>query len=372
MIAARALQPAAFGRLALVLSVGAVIGVLTEGGLPLLVVDAIGRDPAVAPSVVRAALRIRMVLTAGGALVLSLVGLAIGQPLAAVWYGVAMMGSAVVTTIGPALRATGRVIPESMAEGSGRVTVVLVGVLFLQFHATPAAVAAAYAVGLGGAATGLVVYARSLVFGQGGADAARPWPVSWRRAAPLSVAAAMVTLYNRLDLWLLALLATSRAAGLYAAVYRVFEGLVLPSTALGSLLLPAAVGQASARRRRLALRYGLAGAGLAGVGAIATIAGAPQLINGLLGHEFGSGVTAMRLLAAASVPTAFFTAVSPLASVLDRRGCVHLVAVAMVASVIANIVLIPVLGVTGAGVGMVLSQTLLAVLFWRQLNRVGD
>src|SRR5207249_4576530 len=93
MIAARSLEVAAFGRLAVLIAVGTVLGVLTEAGMPLLVVEEVARDGLAIGRVVRGALRVRLTLTAIGVAILTGVGVALGQPLAALLYGLSLLGS---------------------------------------------------------------------------------------------------------------------------------------------------------------------------------------------------------------------------------------------------------------------------------------
>ena len=374
LVAARALQPEAFGRVAVIIGLGTLMGVLTEGGLPLLVVEAVGADPATARPVVARTLAVRLPLTAGGALLLvGVAGLLYPSgALVAGLYGISLVASAAQTTAGSALRASGRVVAEAVSEAAGRLAILLVGLVFISLSPTGTAVAGAYAVG--GTVTALALGwhawrrlpARPPHAGATGDGAG--WSVPVRRALHLGTAAVLVTAYNRIDLWLLAALASNRAAGLYAAAYRFFEGVILPATAFGALLVPVVARTAPAARRRAVLTYVGAAVGLTAAAAGILIVAAGPLVHTFLGDSFGSSVSPLRLLAIAALPSAAFGVISPLASLGHRRAGINFLVVGAAVNALVNLSLIPTLGPSGAAMAQILSQTVLALLFWRSLS----
>lgn len=365
VVAARALDAPAFGQLAIVVAVGTVASVVAEGGYPVLVADAVGADPGSARRVVRGALQVRIplavvaggVTAAGGALV----GGALGAATGAV-YGTWIVASAAQTTLGAALRGLGRVDAEAVGELASRALALGVGVPLLAAWRSPVAVTLAYAIGVVVAAAGLAAALRRVA----GTDSGAPrWEVPWRRSAMLGLVAVLATLYNRVDLWVLAIVATSRDAGVYAAAYRFYEGLMLPSAAFGALLVPAAArapGQAAVS----ALRHVAAAVLLTGAGALTLGLAAPTLVNGLLGSGYAAAVTPLRLLAVAAVPAAVLTVIAPLASLSLQRAGTHLYAVGILLTAAANLALVPRFGPAGSAGAMIVSQSLLASVFLRR------
>jgi O-antigen/teichoic acid export membrane protein len=366
VVAARALEPATFGKLAVLLGIATFVGVVAEAGLPLLVVEMVAADPPRGRAVMTAALRLRVAATAVGVVAVAMASAALGLGLApGVLYGVAMLASALQTTAGAALRAVGRVAPEGLAELTVRAATLAVGLLLVSAWPTPASVTAAYAVAGTATAAWLLVFANRAL---PALDGSAPVAIPLRRAAGLGANAVLVTLYNRIDLWLLAALASSTAAGLYAAVYRLYEGLVLPGTAFGLLLAAAGTRAAgSADDERRAYRHHVATAvGLTAIGAAAIVLFAHPLVDVLFGSEFADAVPALRLLAVAAVPAVALSTLSPITSLRDRRATLDVVAAAIVVAVGLNVVLIPRLEQTGAAAAMVVSQSVVAALIARR------
>jgi O-antigen/teichoic acid export membrane protein len=367
VVAARALGPTDFGRFAVVIGIGTVAAVVVEGGYPLLVAEAVGANPTHLRTVVRGAMRVRFPLALlGGAATAGIAGLIGGRTaaLTGAVYGMWIVASAFQTTFGPALRAVGRVGTEGMAEAACRLLTLLVGVPLLWSWRSPVAVALAYTTGTSLVSVGLWRQVR-VVASSAGPDG---WGVPARRVLPLGAAAVLVTLYNRVDVWLLATIATAADVGVYAAGYRFYEGLVLPATAFGALLVPAAAAEPR-RSEELVRAYVRGALALALVGSVTMAVMAPILVRHLLGERFGGAVTPIRILAAAALPATVFTAVAPLVSLRSRHGSVGLLLLGVGATVALNSALIPLMGADGAAMAMVLSQTLMAVVFWRSVKR---
>lgn len=368
VVAARVLDAPAFGGLAVVVAIGTVAAVIAEGGYPVLVAAAVGGDPAAARQVVRGALRVRLPLalaagaaTAGGG---ALVGGALGAATGAV-YGGWILASAAQTTIGAALRGLGCVGAEAVGELSSRALALIVGMPLLAIWPSPVAVALAYAIGAAVAVASLAVALRQTAPKD---EAGLVWCVPLRRSATLGLVAVLATLYNRVDLWVLALIGTSRDAGVYAAAYRFYEGLVLPSTAFGALLVPAAARVPQAVVRNV-LRHLTAALLITGAGALTVALAAPSLVRVLLGSPYAGAMTPLRLLAVAAVPAAILTVVAPLASITLRGAGSHLYAGGILLATVTNIALVPSLGPAGSAAAMIATQSVLAVVFLRRVLR---
>lgn len=362
---ARQLQPVTFGTLAVLLGVATFAGVVAEGGLPLLVVEMVGADPKRARPIVRRALLVRAALMSVGIACIVALSWLLGLGLlTGSFYGVAMLFSAVQTTLGGSLRALGNVVPEGLGELVGRIVTLTAGIPLLLWAPTPEAVTAAYAVGGLAAMLLLAVSAlRHLPAPSAEAPEATAVVFSAHRAIRLTTHAVLVTLYNRVDLWLLAALSTSATVGLYAAAYRFYEGLVLPGTTVGLLL--AAAGSRTKNRDDAVIayrRYVTVALGISGVGAIAVVAVSRPLIQELFGSSYSGAVPALRLLCAASFPATILSVLSPITSLRDPRATTDVVAVGIVMAALLNLALIPRYGHVGAATAMLLCQGALAAL----------
>lgn len=370
LLCARTLTPLEFGRFSLVAAGGVVVGVLAEGGVPVLVAHevAAGSLPRV---VTRRYLAARIPATGGLCAVFVLTALGVGgSPLfsAAVWYAVAIMSGAVVTTIGPGLRSAGYPALEGALEFGSRLLLLPIGFLVLQFWSSPTGVAATYAVaGSLTAGTALVLARRR--FPASALDRGENIPIDLWRSMRLGRTAVLVTLYNRADLWLIAALLSTSAAGRYSGVYRVLEGMTLPATAFGSVLVAAASRPEATPQvpRQLIRRAAMTTLGLALVVVIA----ADVIVNAALGSAFRSEVSTLRVLAIGAVPTAIVAAASPLASLRDRHAGSGWVMIALATNVVANLLLVPSLGTIGGALALVASNSVLALLLWNALRRSG-
>ncbi|MGQ0832766.1 MAG: hypothetical protein ACT4OV_13925 [Microthrixaceae bacterium] len=368
VLAARALAPADFGRLAVVIGVGTVAAVVVEGGYPLLVAEAVGAEPRRLRAVVRGALAVRLPLAVGA-------GAATVATAAAIWgrggagiasaYAVWIVASAALTTLGPALRAVGRAGAEGAAEAMSRVLTLLIGAALLAAWSSPVAVALAYGLGTSIAVGWLAAVARRAA---PAATSALTWRPPLRRVLPLGLAAVLVTIYNRVDVWMLALLASTVDVGTYAAGYRFYEGLVLPATAFGALLVPAVAADAD-RLLELTRRHVRAAVLLAAVGATALAVSAPVVVRLLLGAQFSGSVGPIRVLAVAAIPASVMSVIAPLASLRARRAGTGILTVGIAAALGLNAILIPWRGPTGAAIAMVATQSLMALCFLAVLIR---
>lgn len=367
VLAARVLAPAQFGRLAVVIGIGTVASVVVEGGYPLLVAEAIGSDNLRFHAVVRGALRVRLPLaTFAGAATAAIAwgidgmtGLATGAA-----YGVWIAASAAQSTFGPGLRAIGKAKVEAIGEAASRVLTLLIGAPLLWTWRSPVAVALAYGAGSSLAVLWMWWVARRIA----SPVAAERWRVSAQRVLPLGVAGVLVTLYNRADVWLLALLASSADVGVYAASYRFYEGLVLPATAFGALLIPA-VAATPTRMKDLVRQYVTGALVFAAAGSAALAIAAPVLVRYVLGTEFLAAVGPVRILSIAAIPASVFSAVAPLASLRSKRGGSGVLVLGVAATLVLNAALIPTLGAPGAAISMVASQSLMAGCFVAVVRR---
>lgn len=237
--------------------------------------------------------------------------------------------------------------------------VVAIAVLPLAFGRSPAAVAAGWTVGYAvSACAGAVVLARMLR-----RQVPRPWaPVRrdaaalagsfWRFSAPRSVASVLQVGIDRLDVFLVSVLASLSAAGIYAAALR-FLVVARMFTAAGGQALQPLIAGAFARRDRVdAHRLYKASAAISVTFAwpliLALTAYAPALLL-VLGPRYTAGATALSIVSAA---TLFGTLMGPTDTVLLMAGrtwwSLANTAATLAVNVGLNLLLIPSHGITGA------------------------
>jgi O-antigen/teichoic acid export membrane protein len=178
---------------------------------------------------------------------------------------------------------------------------------------------------------------------------------------------------SSLDTILLASLRSSREAGVYAAIYRFPNGWVAVLIIVMYGLLPVVTRAlrddpaAIADLRRSLLRWSLLAAG-----ALVLLAPlAYALVPTVFGPSYRSGQVPVVLLL---FGTAVQTAAVPLHSIYlargSDRGYALFITAAAALNVTANLVLIPLFGMNGAGMATIAAHGLLAALLWRAVAQI--
>ncbi|MDQ6947667.1 MAG: polysaccharide biosynthesis C-terminal domain-containing protein [Actinomycetota bacterium] len=178
---------------------------------------------------------------------------------------------------------------------------------------------------------------------------------------------------STLDTILLAAMRSTREAGIYAAIYRFPNGWLAVLIIVMYGLLPVVTralrddpGSLGNLRRSL-LRWSLP----ASVGLLAVTPLAYALVPRVFGAAFAQGRTAVVLLL---VATAVQTAAAPLHSLYlaagTHRNYAWCLASAAVLNIVANLVLIPALGMNGAAISTMLANAFLAALLWLAVSRL--
>src|SRR5205814_4226935 len=85
-------------------------------------------------------------------------------------------------------------------------------------------------------------------------DAEQRKELRLRSTLPLATAGIMGSAYERVDIWLVALLKGSASVGLYAAAYKLYDAVLMPARAVGSASVAAAGRDIAATGRRTAAR----------------------------------------------------------------------------------------------------------------------
>lgn len=364
-VAARELPVGSFGDLALLLAIGSMSCAIADLGLPLVLMQVVAERPASARAALALTIRRRLGAGVGAAAVVAVAysvatgRLSIAVPCA---YGISLLATTVYTSVNAAMRAVGQPRAEAANEVLSRMAVLAVGWWWLASGGGLLAAVVTYAgADVASAALLVAIAHRRLPVSAGTMD---PDELSVRRAAPLALGGVLGTVYNRIDVWLLALMSGSLSVAAYAAAGRVLEGLLLPAGSLSALVVPnvaRAPGSREAVLKRLTVRAVLL---------VAPLALAVGLLAGpILGLAFGSpyrgGGGVLAVLMGAAVPGAVVLVAAPVAALGDPRRFVAEVAAGLALNLAANAALLPRYGAVGAAWATVVSQVVLSVRLWR-------
>lgn len=248
-----------------------------------------------------------------------------------------------------------------------RVGAAVLGVAALAAGLGVIAVAAAYSVAaVLGLAVALMLMAASEIGMPRFSLSPRSWPSLLKRSAPFAALDAAGLLLARIDVVILAALATTAAVGSYGAAYRLLESTSLITFAVFSACaaMYGYLGQgteptiAAVFSRSIKLAVAL----LAPCAVTFAVLAAP-LIRLFFGHELGGAAAPLRLLAPAMALMGVITLASYL--VVAQRGARLMlpVAAAMAAlNVGLNFVLVPYLAASGAAAAMLATEAVFAPL----------
>lgn len=360
LLAARLLGPAGRGEYALLILAGTAAGTMGTGGLQFWATGRLGRGDR---SQIRAVLE-RHALRAAGLTVLvgfvavllgasattttATVAFAIAWTVSVLWLAVPNgeldMGTvAAATTAGGALFIAWMVLLDvlgarsvaAVVSGAAAANAVVVPLTIRHFRRLPIDAGEGYRAAMG---------------------------LGW---SPL--VSELVTLgMFRVDIALVALMINNRAAGLYAVATALTELLWLVPDGVTLVVLPAASGGQRSEARRLTL----IAAGVTACGALLLSLAARPLIVALFGHVYASASSAVPALAVAAVAIGMWkmAAADAVASGRGRLRAVSSV-VGLVVMLTADAVLIPWLGIGGAGVGAALGYGAAAAYVVREWRR---
>lgn len=373
VVAARQLSLDAYGDFTQVVSLSVILCATADLGLSLLLAHDVARWPDAGRGLVGKVVGLRLLW--GIPACVALVGLywvAAARPTALVagLACVSMLATMVHQTISVGARGLGRVGPEATNEIASRAFVLGLGFLVLQAGGSVAWAVAVYAV-----ADVLSACALSWFVGRRMPNrTSAPLGFSFRRVALLGLTIACMTLYARADIWLVGVLAGSADVARYAAPYRLFEG-VLVVAATFAALTPPVVARATWSEVTGGLRRLVGGAvALTAAGAAVGIVFAEPMLDLLYGSRYAGTVPTFRILLTAAVPSAVVLVMLQATGLFDRRGTAVAVLGALVVNVGGNLLAIPHLGIEGAALMTLVTQSALAValvaVFARSRTRV--
>ncbi len=362
VVAARQLTLTQFGDLSVLLSVGAIFGILCDLGWPLLLTDAVARAGGVGRRTLVHVIARRLGAGCAAAVLTALfyVAVASDRRVAVVaLFGVSLLATAVHSSVTAVLRGLGSYGTDAVNDVASRVGVLALGSLWLASGGGLLAAVAVYALADLVSATGIGLLAWRRVTAWD--DAIDHRAFSFRASLHLSGGRLLETLYYRVDLWLVALISGSAAAALYSAPYRLLDGLQLLPRSMGVVALShAASREREGGRGYSAARLAAVAGGMAAVVALpAALFARPVLVTGF-GPAMAPAVPIFVVLMAAAVPGAVVMALLARAAVLESRRFARSMAVALLVNVAMNAVMIPLLGPVGAAWTTLACQTGLA------------
>jgi O-antigen/teichoic acid export membrane protein len=367
-LAAHHLSVRLFGELTLVLSLGSLVSSGTDLGIPLALTKLACDHEVLDRRAIYGAIRRRT--TAGVAAAAVLVVLWANSGDATRWWLAALYGISV--TVGPVTgsflallrgRAIGSV--EAVYSVASKLALPALGLAALGAGLGLAGVLAAYvAVDAVSAAAVSRVAERRLHFSDT-PDADQRRELALRATLPLAAAGLVGSVYERIDIFVVALVKGSSSVALYAAAYKLYDAVLMPARAVGSAAVAAAGSNVGENGRRTALRLATRAVAVTVPIAAAGALVAPFLLKKAFGSHYGGAGSAVEILMAAALPGAALTVVTPIALLSRRQAVMAWTAGGLVANVVGNFVLLPAMGVSGASLSFLITETaLLAACVW--------
>ncbi|MDQ4133711.1 MAG: oligosaccharide flippase family protein [Actinomycetota bacterium] len=371
VVAARQLPVVQFGDLAVLLSVGAVVVVIADLGLPFLLADAAARAGQVSRRTLRTVVVRRLV--AGGVAALATMAFYLmvasdTRPSVPAVFALSILATTVHSSLMAGLRGLSRFGTEAVNDVVSRAGVLLVGWFWLAHGGGLLAAVTVYAAADVTSVLVLGALARRwAVDGDDGIDLAR---MRLRGMLVFSAGRLLAVLYYRADVWLVALFGGPAAAARYAAPYRVLDGLLLMPRAMGSVSVThAAVEGAGGSARPLTSRLALGALGSVAVIAIPLMMFPGPAMTTAFGTRYADSAPILAVLMASALPGAVVMALVPVTALRHARRFTATMALALSVNVGLNLLLIPRYGPLAAAWTTLLCQLGLAVVLVRAHRR---
>lgn len=188
----------------------------------------------------------------------------------------------------------------------------------------------------------------------------------WRFALPWVIIAMATDLFFDIDLLLLSNLMDRETLAVFGVCTRVFSLVSFGVAAVYSVVMPDMFDLAK-DREGLLRKIGEANLAAAGIAvvlfAIVALGGPLALL--LFGPDFGAGALPMAVLCVTLVVRAFFGPTSVVLSMNDRpQDVLPAIGIGMTVLVVANLLLVPPMGLLGAALAAVLAQTVWSGALW--------
>jgi O-antigen/teichoic acid export membrane protein len=369
-IVAHQLSVRQFGQVALVLSLGSLVSIGTDLGIPL----ALSKLSCDHHDVDRDAVR-------GAVLTRVIAGLVAGAVLVALWantgqaerwwvaglYAISVIVTPISGSFLALLRGRAIGIVEAGYEVTSKLVLLGVGLATLAAGWKPSGVIAAYVVvDIACALTVPAVSARRLPFSRT-ADSAQRAELRLRATLPLAAAGILGTAYERIDIWLLAVLKGSASVAIYVAAYKFYDTVLVPAKALASSAVAAAGADVAHNGRMVAKRLAVRAAAVTVPLAVAVGVASPWLLRAAFGNHYGGATSAVALLMIATVPGAALSVITPIALLSRRHLIVRWTMGGLAANIVANLILVPTIGIKGAAAAFLITDAILLVVFYASL-----
>jgi O-antigen/teichoic acid export membrane protein len=371
VVLARSLSLDDFGSLALLLSLGLMMSIVTDLGLSGLLADAVALKPECARAATRVVIRKRLGLAAiASALTAILYVLAGGDGSWAVpaIFAVSTFASAVYSTFTAVFRAVGHAGYEGLNEFGSRVVVLGLGAAVLASGGGLIPVVTVYAVVdiLSMVMLGWV-FAASI---DGQQHTAMP-KLGLREARSLGAAGIVSMFYFRVDSWILAMIKGNEVVGRYAVAYRCFDALLIPALAVASLGIPHTAGlQGRQFRDKLLSLCGLSVA-ITIPFSVALVVGAEPFLDLAFGARYAVAADPLRVLAVGAVLTAATASLMPPLALRSARVAWVLLG-SLTLNVVVNLIAIPSYGAMGAALATVGCELVLLIWLAFEVRAIGD
>jgi O-antigen/teichoic acid export membrane protein len=370
IVAARLLTTSEFGDLAVLLAVGAIAIVLGDLGYPFLLADAVSRSGHLSRATLVDVARRRAVVGLLAGVTAAAAYLLVGDDrtlLIPLLFGVSMAATVVHSSVAAGLRGLGSFGIEAVNDMASRIGVLIVGWVVLRAGGGLVGAVAVYAVADVVSLAALVLLVKPRLSREDGIDRSA---LGWRRTWALSSGRLLAALYNRGDTWLIAALRSPTDAGLYAAPYRVLDGLVLVPRAAGAVALTHA-GESHRRGTTFWQPWKIAVVAAAAMLVVVTplVAFAETIVVALLGTDYEEAAPVLAVLCLSAVPASIVAVLAPLGGVRRGRTFAGIMLVILAASLAANLLVIPWAGPLGAAWVNLGSQVALAVIMLGLLGR---
>jgi len=377
IVAARILGPANFGIYILLFTLTEMVALITGAGFGDFVTRELSSAPADAYQFSVRITQLRLLYSLATGVVMLAILLLLGYSWAVLRLSLLMLATlfprAILETSQGALRAVERFRSFAALDIVQGLSLLAVGsYLFHRGFGLAAAVWTEVAAVTVAAVAALLVASRSFARTGG----ARPcWREIVRRTLPFNVYPFIVQMYDRIDVVLLAKLASNAAVGVYSVPYRLYASLqIFPYGILGTLLPRLSRSEWGADTQRLSRRILDLLYGSALLVVLLTNLAAPAVIV-ILGRGYEGSATALRILIWATVPMFLNYGLNTFL-LANRREKVFLITatVCILVNVGANLLLIPRYSFRAAAAVTVLTEAVLLAqnLFWvrRTLGQV--
>ena len=347
VLVARSLGDAEFGEWSSLVAILSLTGALCDLGLTAVTVRRAAENPAVEPEWIGALVQLRFVLSLAATAVAALAVVAISSGSEMALAGIVLSSTLLLS--GPAalqaifqLRIRNALTValmslQSVLWGLGTVLVFVVGggIVGLAVAFAVVAVVVTFVQGVVALRLGTVRF---------GSARAR-WGELLRVGVPVAVTSALVLGYGRIDQVLVLELAGSSAAGLYAAVYRIFDQsqFVAISVATTALPLLAAAFTADAARFKRVMQDATEVMLIFSVGGfVVALVYAHELVELLFGPTFSDAAPALPVLMGTLVPVSLGYMIGILVILTNTQlRYVFVAAAGLCFNVAANLVAIP-------------------------------